>query len=430
MIYHVCKKAEWEAAVAAGRYAGSSQDQADGFIHFSGPDQVEASVAKHRVGQDGLVLIACDEAKMEHGLKWEVSRGGALFPHHYGDLPLDSVVRVSDLPLGADGKHMFPALRRPPTIDSFAGPASLWQRFLAFFVDGLLIGIPFMLLGYAFFPEAVALGDAGRLIGLAVITLYFGYCDSFLGAGRSLGKRLLKIEVKTRAGGFLSPAKAALRAWVLYLPFLLNGLVPGAESRPISTVLSVGIFGLLLSLLYLFLANRRTRQSLHDLIVGAQVPRAGALPEQEPIWKGHFAAVGLFLVLSASLPWLGSFATSRAPAGFSDMVAMKTAVEGIAGIRHATVSMVNTVLQAKTGASPAQPGSSIIVTVVADRIPGDPAALSRAIQEAIFPGHEDFVAEKPVLIVVNYGFDFGIAKAKKTFNTNTSLAMWKAGRPG
>jgi uncharacterized protein (DUF952 family) len=109
-IYHVCKKAEWEAAVAAGRYIGSSQDQADGFIHFSGPEQVVASVAKHRAGQDGLVLIACDAAKMEPGLKWEVSRGGALFPHHYGDLPLASVVSVRDLPLGADGMHLFPAL--------------------------------------------------------------------------------------------------------------------------------------------------------------------------------------------------------------------------------------------------------------------------------------------------------------------------------
>jgi len=110
MIYHVCEKTEWDAALAGGRYAGSSQDQADGFIHFSGPDQVEASVAKHRAGQDGLVLIACDEAKMAPGLKWEVSRGGALFPHHYGDLPLASVVSVHALPPGPDGTHLFPQI--------------------------------------------------------------------------------------------------------------------------------------------------------------------------------------------------------------------------------------------------------------------------------------------------------------------------------
>ena len=429
MIYHVCKKAEWEAALAAGRYAGSSQDQADGFIHFSGPDQVEASVAKHRAGQDGLVLIACDEAKMAPGLKWEVSRGGALFPHHYGDLPLDSVVRVSDLPLGPDGKHLFPSLRRPPTLDNFAGPASLWQRFLAFAIDGLLIGLPFAALGYAFFPAAVALGDAGRLIGLAVVTVYFGYFDSSLGAGRSVGKRLIKIEVMTSPGGSLTPAKAALRAWVLYLPFLLNGVRPGAESRPVSTVTSVCVLGLFLSSLYLFLANRQTGQSLHDLIADARVLRAGAAPERDKkIWQGHFVAVALFLGLAASLPWLASFATSKAPAGFSDMVAMKKSAEGVAGVRQAAVSMVDTTLKDTAAPSQAQPGSSIIVTVIADRVPEDQAKLTSAIQDAIFPGHEDFAAGKPVLIVVKYGFDFGIARANKSFNANTSLAMWRAGR--
>src|SRR3546814_3989680 len=54
MIYHICRSEEWAAAETAGRYQGSAQDRADGFIHFSGPDQVEASAAKHRAGQDGL----------------------------------------------------------------------------------------------------------------------------------------------------------------------------------------------------------------------------------------------------------------------------------------------------------------------------------------------------------------------------------------
>jgi uncharacterized protein (DUF952 family) len=80
-IYHICRRAEWEAARAAGRYPGSSQDKADGFIHFSGADQVKASAAKHRAGQTGLVLLAVDAARLGPALKWEASRGGALFPH-------------------------------------------------------------------------------------------------------------------------------------------------------------------------------------------------------------------------------------------------------------------------------------------------------------------------------------------------------------
>lgn len=107
-IYHVCRREEWDAGVRAGRYAGSAQDIADGFIHFSGAAQVVASVAKHRAGQDGLVIVEVDAARVGAGLKWEVSRGGALFPHVYGGLDVTAATRVADLPLGPDGLHVFP----------------------------------------------------------------------------------------------------------------------------------------------------------------------------------------------------------------------------------------------------------------------------------------------------------------------------------
>jgi len=110
LIYHICRREEWAAARAAGRYDGSSQDRADGFIHFSAADQVVASAARHRAGQDGLVLLAVEAAALGDALKWEPSRGGALFPHLYGPLPLAAVRRVDDLPLGADGRHVFPRL--------------------------------------------------------------------------------------------------------------------------------------------------------------------------------------------------------------------------------------------------------------------------------------------------------------------------------
>ena len=107
-IYHVCRRDEWQAAQAAGRYGGSSQDKADGFIHFSGPDQVVASVAKHRATQAGLVILEADADRLGPALRWEPSRGGALFPHLYGELPAAAVVRTADLPLGPDGRHVFP----------------------------------------------------------------------------------------------------------------------------------------------------------------------------------------------------------------------------------------------------------------------------------------------------------------------------------
>ncbi len=110
LIFHMCRRAEWDAALARGRYAGSSQDRADGFIHFSTAAQVTASAAKHRAGQKGLVLLAVEAATLGEDLRWEASRGGALFPHLYGGLPVAAVRRVHDLPLGGDGAHIFPPL--------------------------------------------------------------------------------------------------------------------------------------------------------------------------------------------------------------------------------------------------------------------------------------------------------------------------------
>jgi uncharacterized protein (DUF952 family) len=110
LIYHMCRRAEWRAAEEAGIYGGSSQDAADGFIHFSTAAQIEGSAAKHRAGQDDLVLIAVDPVALGAALKWEASRGGALFPHLYGALPIAQVRWVRPLPLGAAGRHVFPAL--------------------------------------------------------------------------------------------------------------------------------------------------------------------------------------------------------------------------------------------------------------------------------------------------------------------------------
>jgi uncharacterized protein (DUF952 family) len=110
LIYHICRREEWVAAESAGGYGGSSQDRADGFIHFSDGSQVEASAARHRAGQEGLVLLAVEAAALGEALKWEPSRGGALFPHLYGELPLSAVRRVDDLPLDPDGRHCFPPL--------------------------------------------------------------------------------------------------------------------------------------------------------------------------------------------------------------------------------------------------------------------------------------------------------------------------------
>lgn len=110
MIYHMCPAAAWDAAVAAGEYIGNPDDRRDGFLHFSTAAQIVESARRHRAGQAGLVLLAVDAERLGDRVKWEVSRGGDLFPHLYGRLLTGEVARIEPLPLGPDGEHRFPPL--------------------------------------------------------------------------------------------------------------------------------------------------------------------------------------------------------------------------------------------------------------------------------------------------------------------------------
>ena len=109
-IYKICTAAEWREAERAGVYRGSAADHKDGFIHFSTDEQAAETAAKWFAGQGDLVVVTVDADALGDKLKWEPSRGGALFPHLYGELDLKAVRRVDPLPLGDNGRHTIPPL--------------------------------------------------------------------------------------------------------------------------------------------------------------------------------------------------------------------------------------------------------------------------------------------------------------------------------
>lgn len=109
-IYKIVPAPMWRAALATGTFDGAPIDHADGFIHFSTAAQLRETAAKHFAGQSDLLLVAVDDAVLGDGLRYEISRGGALFPHLYGLLDIGLVAWVKPLPLGDDGAHRFPEL--------------------------------------------------------------------------------------------------------------------------------------------------------------------------------------------------------------------------------------------------------------------------------------------------------------------------------
>ena len=112
LVYKIVPESLWRAAEKTGVFAGAPVDLADGFIHFSTAGQTEETAAKHFAGQRDLLLVAVEAEDFGPAMRWEVSRGGALFPHLHGPLQVSSARAVDPIPLTADGRHDFTGLLR------------------------------------------------------------------------------------------------------------------------------------------------------------------------------------------------------------------------------------------------------------------------------------------------------------------------------
>ena len=107
--YKILTRDQYDQLKTDGAFKGAPVDLADGYIHMSTREQAAETAARHFAGQDKLVMVMVDLAPFGDALKWEKSRGGALFPHLYADLPLSAVAGKVVLRLDEQGRHLFPA---------------------------------------------------------------------------------------------------------------------------------------------------------------------------------------------------------------------------------------------------------------------------------------------------------------------------------
>ena len=107
-VYKICSKSEWEEIRAKGQFIGSKKDLEDGYIHFSGEDQVRGTLKKFYSNQKDLILLKVDTLKLEH-LLWEQASDGNMFPHLYSSLDISNIVDEFKITLSGDGSHILPA---------------------------------------------------------------------------------------------------------------------------------------------------------------------------------------------------------------------------------------------------------------------------------------------------------------------------------
>src|SRR5690606_19257644 len=99
----------WSKAQTSGILPPSPIDVGDGFMHLSAQSQLRETLRLHFAGQDGLMLLEIDQSGLGEALVWEVSRGGALFPHVYGAVPLSAVLSAHTISVTSDGQVDLPA---------------------------------------------------------------------------------------------------------------------------------------------------------------------------------------------------------------------------------------------------------------------------------------------------------------------------------
>ena len=106
-IYKIIDADDWQKVKESGTYSGSSKDTQDGFIHFSGEEQVKGTLEKYYSKQKNLVLLKVETLKLDH-LIWEQASDGNMFPHLYSSLDLSNVMSEFEIILSDDSTHKLP----------------------------------------------------------------------------------------------------------------------------------------------------------------------------------------------------------------------------------------------------------------------------------------------------------------------------------
>jgi len=314
-----------------------------------------------------------------------------------------------------------PAVDEPGPADVPVGIAGFWRRAGAFVIDAVLLAIVGAGLGMIFGNWFESLGAWGRAVGFVIELAYFGTMESGLFGGRTIGKRMLDIKVVTAAGAPLGLGRALLRTGVFHLPYCLNSDMSSIGNAGLTFPIVQGliVFGLGGAIAYLCVFNRRTRQSVHDLLVGAVVVRAGTqdMPPLAPVWRGHVAIMAALLVAAAGV---GAYLYST----FNDSVirpllqvqrqvtrlpAVRTAgvfsgVTVVNGGQHTTVMSINVVT--RTGDVDERALANNVAAIVLDTYPG--------------------AREVDTLSVnVVHGYDIGIASSWTAKNFNAPPGAWQ-----
>jgi len=313
----------------------------------------------------------------------------------------------------------------PPPLPGEAVIAGVWRRFLGVFFDSLVLGAFGCVLGFFFVDVFVEIGAWGRLLGFCIAFVYFGFMNSRLFGGQTIGKRVARTKVVNRRGTPLTLIRSTTRYLILGVPFFLNGarLPQQVIMSWFGTLLAVLVFGFGASIIYLIIFNRRTRQSLHDLIVGSFVVKRDSppVPVSATVWKGHYVVVAIVLIASAVLPQLLSPLARNE--FFRPLLALQQQIQKEPEVGYAGVFEGANMFKPYGGQ--AVRTSSLEVTVIPRKKLDDYNALANKVARVILQNHQRAREKDRISIIIVYGYDIGISSFWRKTPFSFSPSEWE-----
>jgi len=307
--------------------------------------------------------------------------------------------------------------------------SGFWKRLFAFLIDGVILGVIGTIIGTSFFDFFAELGGWGRVIGFAIAIVYFGALNSSVGNGQTIGKRIMKIRVVDGSGKLISPLQSIGRFIIIGLPYFLNDAIipPSIAGTSTSFIQTLIVSFMGYAIIYLYIFNRRTRQSLHDLVIGTYVvPTSHAAHSNFPqVWKGHLNVLGLLFVAVAA------FATVMMPRPtntelFYGVPALQRSVNESGLVHKATVLMekghsINLGLEGTENTETTYLSTNAILKTR----PESYQDMIEKIASIVIENSQKAMDNDSLIVKVTYGYDIGLASAWKSERQQYSLHDWK-----
>jgi len=320
-----------------------------------------------------------------------------------------------------------------PNLDAGPGPARVicgfWRRLGAYSVDAILLGVAGFVLSLFFSTYFSEMGAWALLVGFTISIFYFGLLNSVVGRGQTLGKRLLRIEVTNAEGQHLTPGRSFLRYTIFALPFYLNCVLSSVGIAVVSwTALLLGlvVFCMGGTIAYLYLFNRRTRQSLHDLAVGSYVVRVQprGLINAPPIWKGHLIAIAVLLLLAVTLACAGMALTRVA--FFEQLLTVQQAILSSGSVN--SVSVTEGVSMSSFNGN-FQSAKVLSVNTQWKEKPLDFQAAAHEVAALVLKTDPDATRDDLLSVTISSGYNIGIYSSHRSETVSHSPAEWKSEGP-